>query len=138
MNKLLTIFILLFCTNFCYADFSDLSFHQPSLGRTELYDCDVYKDLKIELRLEHSYVKMGNFIFPCDFQGESELYDLGFYIDMDKNILNGISATNYRILYRNERMGIIPEPCSLLLLGLGGIIIFARKNEKHYRTIKNQ
>ena len=136
MNKLLIIFVLLFCANFCYADFYDLSFHQPSLGNTELYANGVYRDLRVDLKMEHSYVKMGNFIFPCDFQGESELYDLGFYVDMDKNIFDEISATDYRILYKNVRTNVIPEPCSLFLLGLGGIV-FCAKNEKHRRTSKN-
>ena len=82
MNKIVIILLLCLCSP-CFADHQDLSFHQPNLGNTELYYNDVHKDLKIELKMEHSYEKNDIFIFPCEFYGESEYYRLGFYVDMD-------------------------------------------------------
>jgi len=135
MNKIVIILLLCLCSP-CFADHQDLSFHQPNLGNTELYYNDVHKDLKIELKMEHSYEKNDIFIFPCEFYGESEYYRLGFYVDMDKNIVNEDNASGYRILYKNYteyqiQNGVyIPDPCTLFLLGLGGIMVFARRGRR--------
>jgi len=138
MRKIALILLLCLCST-CYANVNDWRFHQPNLGDTELYNNEVLKDLKVELKMQHSYRKENIFIFPYNFYGESEYYTLGFYVDMDKNIANKDKASDYRILYRNSpafygsRGEVIPEPCTLFLLGFGGIILM-RKNEKRYGT----
>ena len=136
MNKLLILLILFFCVNTCYANSIDLSFHQPNLGNVELYSNEIFKDLKVELKMEHSYKQESIFILPYQFYGESEYYTLGFYVDMDKKIMNEDNASNYRILYKNYYSGeyyntfSIPEPCTLMLLGFGIILLNNKKRIK--------
>lgn len=133
MKKIVLILLLCLCCNYCYAGVKDLSFHQPNLGDTELYDNNIFKDLKVELKMQHSYQKENIFILPYNFYGESEYYTLGFYVDMDRNIANNYMASDYRILYRNyptfydSRIEAIPEPYTLLLWGLGIFVLMRKK-----------
>jgi len=125
-------FILLFCLcSICLANNQDLTFHQPNLGNTELYSNEIYKDLKVELKMEHSYEKDNIFIFPCNYYGESEYYTLGFYVDMDKNIANEDAASNYRILYKNyysnRCYSNVPEPCTFILFSIGSLSLLRKK-----------
>lgn len=84
------------------------------------------------LQLRHTYKVFDEiFILPSQFQGEAELYDLKFYIDMDTTISNAYDANCYRILYENRRSTVeyevIPEPTTIVLLTLGFSTLFLRK-----------
>jgi len=107
--------------------------HQPE-GNIEVYSHNE-DALYVQLRMMHSYKKEDDiFIFPCEFQEISELYCLGFYVDMDTKIKNAMDAYNYRILYRGcpakcsiVQKHMIPEPVSLLLFFLICFILIRKK-----------
>jgi hypothetical protein len=95
--------------------------HQP-LCLTELYQGNnvLWKDL----RLSHSYSRQDEiFLFPDNFYGNSEIYSLGLFVDLDKNICNDLSANDYRILYQT-----VPETDtpSVLILGFICVLLMNR------------
>jgi len=91
----------------------------------------IYEDLE----LTHNYAVFDKiFILPNEFYGESELYDLKFFLDMDTTISNDYDANCYRILYEN-RSGIvyntdpIPEPITLVTLMMGFCLIKIKRKK---------
>lgn len=120
----------------------DLVIPHQSKEITDYYRSERYDDIRVELKLEHSYIRQDKvFLLPCDYYGQSEYYDLGFYVDMDLRIKDNISANDYRILYKNNRdlnnrNKIIPEPISLLSFLCLNIFIFRAKKGK-LPTIRN-
>lgn len=131
MKKLfiIVIFLLLASVSVLAQDF--VISHQAK-GSVEYYQSERYDDIWVELKMEHSYIRQDMiFLFPCDYYGNSEYYDLGFFVDMDLNIKNDFDANNYRILYQNDRVVTIPEPISILIFScLGGILFFEQKKGK--------
>jgi hypothetical protein len=114
--------ILLFST-FSFAD--NIIPHQSKeiieVYRSENHDC-----VRVELKESYDYIRRDKvFLFPADYHGNSEYYDLGFYIDLDLRINDDLDANDYRILYKNS----VPEPTSILILLLFGTFIFARKRK---------
>lgn len=83
--------------------------------------------LNTYLSLTHTYERENDiFIMPKDFQGISELYTLGFYVDQDKTIDTLLDANWYRILYRYPEVPEVPEPSTLVFL-VGAIFLHRRK-----------
>lgn len=96
--------------------------HQP-LCLTELYQGNnvLWKDLQ----LTHTYSRQDEiFLFPSNFYGESEIYSLGLFVDLDKNICNDLSANDYRILYQE----ITEAPSVLILSFLCVLLVGGRKS----------
>jgi len=117
--------------------FADIIIPHQAKENVEWYSQN-YDDIKIELKLDYDYIRQNRvFLFPSNYHGQSEYYDLGFYLDLDLNIKNDYDANVYRILYQNERTfrnksEIIPEPSSLFILfSLFPFIFLPRKNNNN-------
>ena len=107
---------------------------------TELYtrlNYIMYEDLQ----LQHTYKVFDNiFILPNEFYGETEFYDLKFYLDMDTTISNDHDANNYRILYENRISTstyafVIPEPTMMLFFTIPFLITRFSKKEKALKVL---
>ena len=140
MSKKTIVIVLLFLTNIALGDMWTIP-HQPrhdvNIGNTELglnSPDGLYKDL----RLSNSYEVVDKiYILPCDFQGESELYTLGFYVDWKYDIKNDYEANLWRVLYKYEysiedfsenNTISVPEPNNLFLMIV--IILLLRMNKR--------
>ena len=141
MNTVILLVVLAFGAP--YAPVSpNLIIPYQSRGNVELYSqCD-FTDLWIDISLSHSYEFRDEiFISPTDFQGASEFYTLGFYIDLDTRISNMYDANNYRILYwfpeyeHEHCVAPIPEPSSSLVF-LVAIPLFLVRGT-HLRKLVN-
>jgi len=91
-------------------------------------DTDIYRlntdPLETYLPLTYTYERENEiFLMPKDFQGISELYTLGFYVDQDKIIVTALDANWYRILYKYY---VIPEPSTLVFF-MGAFFLRRRK-----------
>jgi hypothetical protein len=93
-----------------------------SQGNVEIYSQRHYNGLFVDLQPKHQYECFDEmWLLPVKYWGESELYNLGFYFDLDKNISSAQAANDYRILYYH----VIPEP--QLYLFLPFLILSKRK-----------
>jgi hypothetical protein len=105
-------------------------------GNTEIYQWN--HNIKEELILQPKYdVFEEIFIMPVEFYGESELYDISFYVDLcidDQIMQDPVNLNTYRIRYfvptdcpvTKDIICPIPEPASLTILILS--VFFLRKH----------
>ena len=104
---------------------------------TEIYGERHYQGIRSDSSLSYHYEKFDEiFILPVDYQGESELYDLGFYVDLDYTINTNWDANCYRIHYwfpdrypniESIQYQQVPEPCTLLLIIPSLLLLKRRK-----------
>ena len=133
MKKVLIFFILLLVTKMSYASVIT-NFEKPfqATEHAELYEN--HNLLEVDLVLQHEYyVEDRIFIVPYKFYGESEIYTLGFYVDMSDNLETNIQKNNLRAFYQFSLpentntyvtvKNVIPEPLTTMAICFIALLI---------------
>ena len=94
--------IFLFILFLCDISYANLILHQPrgdiQFGNTELIS-NLGDPLVVDLMLHEKYERQDEiFIMPVDYQGDSELYTLGFFVDWEE-INTDLDANWFRSYY---------------------------------------
>ena len=125
------------CTPYSPDDVTTIPYQ--SKETTEIYGERHYQGIDSDLSLSYHYKTFDEIlILPIEYQGESELYDLGFYVDLDYTIDSNWDANCYRIPYwfpdklpalSNYTHTQIPEPSSIILFAMSLVLLTRSRHD---------
>jgi hypothetical protein len=107
---------------------------------SELYSQRYYAPYEpyIDLQLQHEYDRFDDiFILPAYYYGESEYYDLNFWVDSQRHLNTAWQKHSYRIYYyfpemevdyRDTQIEDIPEPSVAMLLVPGICFMLTKRS----------